>query len=121
MDLPCAWDRASVENFMSTLDSLPCALPDALVRHHLSRAGFATDDVRLERLIALVAQAFLADVARATLSYTDRRWTEKAGVVLTVDDVQRAFRDGTGEFGGPVCTAYAIDGGAAARHPSPQA
>lgn len=110
MDRSRNLDHDELDKFVCSLDSLRCAIPDELVRHYLARAGFVSDDVRLERLIALSAQKFLADIAQDALSHSRLRTTSLAHhltsskkkaasagetLVLTVDDLERAL----GEYG----------------------
>lgn len=92
-----------LDAFIKSLSTYTPALPDSLVRHYLSRAGFRTNDVRIERLIALAAQKFLADVSNDAFSHARLRQSsmpapKKASardvkLTLTVDDLERAFRD----------------------------
>jgi transcription initiation factor TFIID subunit 10 len=107
MDRSRALDQEEVERFISTLGDYQPALPDALVAHYLSRAGFATDDIRVQRLIALAAQKFLADVANVAIAYSRLRAgaapaphgarakaaAREPKVCLTVDDLERALRE----------------------------
>jgi transcription initiation factor TFIID subunit 10 len=107
MDRSRALDHDEMEKFIGSLTEYQPALPDALVRYYLSRAGFATDDVRIERLVALAAQKFLADVAndaiansrlRADAAPAPHGARAKAAardpkITLTVDDLERALRE----------------------------
>ena len=109
-------DRDELEKFVSSLDSLRCAIPDELVRHYLARAGFATNDVRLERLIALAAQKFLADIANDALAHSrlrsQGRKKNDGSLVLTVDDLERALREYGVTYRKPPYFADSVDAGA---------
>eukprot|EP00171_Calliarthron_tuberculosum_P006649 IDg6649t1 len=102
MDKSRTLDRDELEKFVASLGTQQCAIPDELVRHYLAHAGFITKDVRLERLIALAAQKFLADIAfdaimhsrlrtQATPSTTKKKIVHDARIVLTIDDLERAL------------------------------
>lgn len=93
-----------LDSFLRTLTTNSTALPDQLVTHYLSRSGFATDDIRVTRLIALAAQKFLADVSNDAIAHARIRQNaapapKKASsmraerLTLTVDDLERALRD----------------------------
>lgn len=102
---PTTVEREELEKFLASLSDYQPALPDELVRHYLSRSGFTTDDVRVERFIALAAQKFLADIATDAISHARIRSTNssahrksnaaarEAKVTLTVDDLERALRE----------------------------
>lgn len=89
--------------FLQSLSTYQPVIPDALMRHYLSHAGFKTDDVRVERLIAVAAQKFLADVSNDAISHARIRQSlqpapkkasaRDAKLTLTVDDLERALRD----------------------------
>lgn len=105
MDRSRDLDPEEVEKFIGSLSEYQPALPDELVRYHLSRAGFQTDDVRIVRLVALAAQKFVADVANDAVASSRLRAAPTGGstrskaaardskVSLTVDDLERALRD----------------------------
>lgn len=123
MDRSRSLDRDEVEKFVSSLGSMECAIPDELLRHYLSRAGFATDDPRLERLIALAAQKFIADVAHDAISHSRLRQIANAPptkkkierdprIVLTVDDLERALHECGVMFRKPPYFADSLTAGA---------
>lgn len=102
MDRSRALDHEETDKFLASLTDYSPAIPDALVRYYLSRAGFTTDDVRLERLIAVAAQKFLADVANDAIAHSrlrvagsapTRKQAKDPKVTLTVDDLERALRE----------------------------
>jgi transcription initiation factor TFIID subunit 10 len=107
MDRSRVLDQEEVEKFVASLADYKPAIPDELVRYYLSRAGFVTDDVRVERLIAVAAQKFIADIANDAIANSRLRAaaTPASGsrakaaaardpkVTLTVDDLERALRE----------------------------
>lgn len=103
MDRSSSLSNEELEGFFNSLENYSSAIPDVLIRHYLARAGFKTNDVRIERLIALAAQKFLADVANDALAHSRLRQStlpapKKASskdtkLTLTVDDLERALRD----------------------------
>lgn len=133
MDRTRTLDGDELEKFVGSLGSLRCAIPDELVRHYLARAGFRTEDVRLERLIALAAQKFLADVANDALAHAKLRGAAQANpaqrkrgpgstpLVLTVDDLERALREFGVPYRKPPYFADTPEAGAPAPAPTPTA
>lgn len=103
MDRSNSMSNDELEAFLNSLSTYTPAIPDSLIRHYLSRAGFKTNDVRVERLVALAAQKFLADVSNDALAHSRLRQStipapKKASardtkLTLTVDDLERALRD----------------------------
>lgn len=47
-------------------DYIP-TIPDAVVMHHLRSAGVDPDDPRIARLMAIISQKFISDIANDTL------------------------------------------------------
>lgn len=91
-------EREELEKFVSALTDYRPAIPDELVRHHLARAGLETSDVRVERLIGLAAQKFIADIASDAIAQSgirtrSARKPRDAKIVLTLDDLERALRE----------------------------
>jgi len=109
-------DRALAE-FMLMLDDYEPLIPNEVTDYYLQRVGFETDDVRLKRLLSLVAQKFVSDIAadafqharlRTNATGGGRAKTDKSGqggssttvkdksrTVLTLDDLSSAL----GEYG----------------------
>jgi transcription initiation factor TFIID subunit 10 len=54
---------------LSALDSFNPIIPDALLDYHFTRAGLQCDDARLKKLVALVAQKFVTDVASDAMAH----------------------------------------------------
>lgn len=116
-------EREELEKFFVALSDYRPALPDELVRHHLARSGFQTADVRVERLIALAAQKFLADVARDAISQSRMRTPVQSKkrdgkLVLTVDDLERALREYGVTLKKPPYYADSVSAGAAEVQPA---
>ncbi len=65
-------DRDLLE-LLSLLDTTPPLIPDALIEHYMLRAGVESDDPRLKRLVALIGQKFVADIASDAMHYTRAR------------------------------------------------
>eukprot|EP00871_Galdieria_phlegrea_P004954 jgi/Galph1/545/GphlegSOOS_G5212.1 len=98
MDL---FDTDQIEQLLESLENYQPAFPDALVRYYLGKAGFQTNDLKAERLIALAAQKFVADVANDALNHSKLRQqsqtTSKKGkdnaLVLTLEDLSKALAE----------------------------
>lgn len=97
-------ENDEMEKFVVSLGDLKPAFPDELVRVYLARTGFQSDDLRLDRYVALAAQKFLADIANDTIGHSRMRQNAAASksktaagkdskLTLTVDDLERALRD----------------------------
>ena len=104
MDRLRGMDRDDVERLLVSLNEYEMAVPDELVAYYLMRSGFKTDDVRVQRLIALAAQKLLADVTNDAISHSRLRQqanqskSTKHGaadtsLLLTSDDLEKALRD----------------------------
>lgn len=125
MDRSLTMSSEELESFMKSLSSYSPAIPDALVKHYLSRAGFKTTDQRVERLVGLAAQKFLADVADDALAHARLRQSsipapKKASardtkLTLTVDDLERSLRD----YGVNLCKPPYFADSASAGAPDP--
>lgn len=59
----------SLLDLLTALDSFNPVIPDALLDYHFTRAGLQCDDVRMKKLVALVAQKFVTDVATDALAH----------------------------------------------------
>lgn len=116
-------EREDLEKFICSLDEYQPAIPDELIRHHLSRAGFQTDDPRIERLISLATQKFIADIANDAICQSRLRAASgpaprKAAairepkIVLTLDDLERALREYGVHLRKPPYFADSVDAGA---------
>lgn len=103
MDRANSMSPEELETFLQSLSSHTTVIPDDVLQHYLSQAGFKTDDDRVERLIGLAAQKFLSDVSNDALAHARLRQStmpapkksvaKDAKLTLTVDDLERALRD----------------------------
>mmetsp|Transcript_581 Transcript_581/g.1960 ORF Transcript_581/g.1960 Transcript_581/m.1960 type:complete len:146 (-) Transcript_581:110-547(-) len=102
MERTRALDQEEVERFVASLADYHPVIPDELVRYYLAKSGFQCDDVRIERLVALAAQKFLADVAGEAVAHARSRQFGTIGrgrqnvdtrLVLSTDDLERALRE----------------------------
>lgn len=98
-----AVEQQEFERFVASLENYSPAVPDALTKYYLSRAGFTTNDIRVVRLVSLSAQKFVADIAndaiaqsrlrQSAASSTKKGPSKDQKVTLTVDDLERALRE----------------------------
>uniref|UniRef100_A0A7S0ZD84 Transcription initiation factor TFIID subunit 10 n=1 Tax=Timspurckia oligopyrenoides TaxID=708627 RepID=A0A7S0ZD84_9RHOD len=95
-------ERDEVERLLASLGEYELAIPDELVSYYLMRSGFKCDDIRVQRLVSLAAQKFLADIANDAIAHSKLRQqsvTTKAKVVkepkmvLTSEDLDKALRE----------------------------
>lgn len=66
-------------DLLTALDSFNPIIPDALLDYHFTRAGLQCDDARLKKLVALVAQKFITDVASDAMTHQRLRVGSRAG------------------------------------------
>ena len=88
-------DRALAEllNIVETTEPL---IPDAITKPILNQAGFACDDLRVQRVISLAAQKFVTDIATDALHYSKQNGDKKnktRKMVLTVQDLSQALAE----------------------------
>ncbi|KAJ1658760.1 hypothetical protein IWQ61_002052 [Dispira simplex] len=90
----------TLAEFLLSMDDHQPLIPDAVTDYYLARTGFECDDVRIKRLLALVAQKFITDVATDTFQYSrvqqmgtkERKYTKKdRRTVLTMNDLSQAL------------------------------
>lgn len=106
MDRSRVLDQDEVETFLAELADYQPAFPDSLVQYYLTRAGFVTDDIRIQRLVAVAAQKFIADVANDAIANSRLRaaaapaphgsrakTSRDPKITLTLDDLELALRD----------------------------
>eukprot|EP00095_Tigriopus_kingsejongensis_P011289 snap_masked-scaffold14_size734282-processed-gene-2.4 protein:Tk11289 transcript:snap_masked-scaffold14_size734282-processed-gene-2.4-mRNA-1 annotation:"transcription initiation factor tfiid subunit 10-like protein" len=89
-----------IADLVSQLEDYTPTIPDAVVQHYLSSAGFHTDDPRIVRIMSIAAQKFVADIANDALQHSKMRGasqTNKKGkerkLVLTNEDLAQALSD----------------------------
>ncbi|KAJ1975597.1 hypothetical protein H4R35_003074 [Dimargaris xerosporica] len=92
----------NLAEFLLTMDENQPLIPDAVTDYYLERTGFECDDVRIKRLLALVAQKFIADIATDAFQYSrvrqmntkERKYTKKdRRTALTMDDLTQALQE----------------------------
>lgn len=64
---------------LGALDSFNPILPETLIDYHFTRAGLQCDDARLKKLVALVGQKFISDIANDALAHQRLRVSSKGG------------------------------------------
>ncbi|KAI9002299.1 transcription initiation factor TFIID 23-30kDa subunit-domain-containing protein, partial [Gaertneriomyces semiglobifer] len=94
----------TLAELLAMMDEYKPVIPDVVTDYYLSRSGFHTSDARIQRLLALVAQKFVSDIAIDALQYhkiraqgqqsKDRRGAPKdKRTVLTMEDLAAALGD----------------------------
>merc|ERR1719329_1036079 len=58
--------KAEVDDFLRALDDFQPVIPDELTNLYLKRAGAATPDARVTRLVSLAAERFVRQIAGDT-------------------------------------------------------
>ena len=61
------------DTLVDMMEKDPPAIPEAVVRFYLNRAGFDTQDPRLLRLVSLATHKFIADIAHDTMLHHQLR------------------------------------------------
>ncbi|CAH0484877.1 unnamed protein product [Peronospora farinosa] len=62
-------EATQLDAFLAVMTQYSPTVPDELVEFYLQQTGFATNDVRITRLISLVAHKFLLDVTHDAMQY----------------------------------------------------
>lgn len=82
-------------------DYLPL-IPDAVIDHLLEKAGVVCADENVKKLIALVAQKFISDVAISSFQYhkifqkaaqKDKRFAKEKKLTFTIQDLEKALEE----------------------------
>ena len=72
------------------------AIPDVVVQGFLRRSGFETDDIRVQRLVGLAGQKFMAeivfDAAKQARDRTQPGTSAPEAVKLKVEDIEFALK-----------------------------
>jgi len=100
-ELQAKKDRSLAE-FLLMLDEFKPLIPSEVTDYYLQRAGFDCEDERLKRLLALVAQKFIADIAAdayqharirtgANRSKAGGQAVSKVKTTLTMEDLSSAL------------------------------
>ncbi|KAM0683397.1 hypothetical protein MDAP_000962 [Mitosporidium daphniae] len=104
-------DKALLE-LLRQLEHFTPIIPDPLMDMVMARAGLDSPDVKLKRLLALMAQKFITDVAQDAMQYSrirsngvaapattaptskaDRKASKERRFVLTLEDLNAALQD----------------------------
>lgn len=125
-------EKDDVDRLLGSLGEYEMAIPDELVNYYLMRSGFKTDDIRVQRLVALAAQKLMADVTNDALSHCRLRQQAQQGgksrpgsgvdtkMILTSDDLHKALKEyGVSIRKPPYYADHAMAGAQAPQAPPP--
>lgn len=65
--------------FLLKMDDYKPVIPDEVAAYYLQRVGFECTDVRIQRLLALACQKFVADIAQDAFGYARTRTGQAPG------------------------------------------
>lgn len=85
---------------LQMMDNFTPVVPDALMDYLMVKSGVECDDVRLKRLVALVAQKYITDIANDAMHYGRQRQSGAPGGAA----VAAAIKAGAGGPGGKKAT-----------------
>lgn len=99
-------DKAMLE-LLNQLEDFSPIIPDELTEHYMIKAGLDIKDVKIKRLIALLTQKYVTDIAQNALQYSKLRQGGSSGstiskspnnnnskrLILTMEDLSSAMRD----------------------------
>ncbi|KAG7395376.1 Transcription initiation factor TFIID subunit 10 [Phytophthora boehmeriae] len=96
--------------FLEAMTQFSPTVPEELVEFYLQQAGFATNDVRVTRMVSLVAHKLLLDVTHDAMQYQRIRSQAAASTadgvspsasrsVLTMEDLAASLK----EYGVNIC------------------
>lgn len=99
-------DKAMLE-LLNQLEDFSPIIPDELTEHYMIKAGLDVKDVKIKRLIALLTQKYVTDIAQNALQYSKLRQGGSSGstisksannsnskrLILTMEDLSSAMRD----------------------------
>ncbi|OQS06658.1 transcription initiation factor TFIID subunit [Thraustotheca clavata] len=91
-------DAGQMNEFLEAMARFNPAIPDDVISYFLHTSGFASDDPRLTRMVALAAQKFVLDVALDARLYQQHRVNAQGGggnerATLTMEDLSSSLRD----------------------------
>eukprot|EP01127_Copromyxa_protea_P013805 TRINITY_DN3743_c0_g1_i1.p1 TRINITY_DN3743_c0_g1~~TRINITY_DN3743_c0_g1_i1.p1 ORF type:complete len:147 (+),score=45.60 TRINITY_DN3743_c0_g1_i1:26-442(+) len=81
------------EEFLSALEDYSPSIPEEVTDYYLKRAGFASSDPRMTKLVSLAAQKFIAEIANDAYTHSSLRQQNPAlrrkdkKMVLTMEDL----------------------------------
>lgn len=89
-------------DFIMQLEDCAPTIPDLVTSFYMNSAGFESQDPRMVRLISLVAQKFISDIAYDALQYskvkasgqnTKKQANKDKKMVLTLEDLTPALEE----------------------------
>lgn len=84
------------------LDSFVPLIPDAVLDFCLAKAGLQTDDAKVKKLVSLIAQKFITDVATSSYQYhkiaqraslKEKKGPKEKKLTLNLADVENALKE----------------------------
>lgn len=94
----------------SNLDDYLPLIPEVVIDHLLEKAGVVCADDNVKKLISLVSQKFISDVAVTSFQYhkifqkaaqKDKRFAKEKKVTFTVQDLEKALKEQGIDIGRP--------------------
>ncbi|GAB5355587.1 hypothetical protein AAMO2058_000218400 [Amorphochlora amoebiformis] len=90
-------ERSNRENFLSLLkkmDDYEPTIPDAVVEHYLEKVGFAAEDRKITRLVALATQKFLYEIITDAMQHSKIREKKdaKKRKILQMEDLALSLK-----------------------------
>jgi transcription initiation factor TFIID subunit 10 len=94
-------DKNMIE-LLSQLDDFTPIIPDELMDYFMVKSGLDSNDRKIKRLLALITQKYITDIAQDALQYCKLRTSSSTlskdkkkdrKLILTVDDLSCAIED----------------------------
>ncbi|OQR92725.1 transcription initiation factor TFIID subunit [Achlya hypogyna] len=91
-------DGGQMNEFLEAMMRFTPAIPEDVISYYLQSAGFASDDPRIVRMVALAAQKFVLDVGHDAKLYQNHRLNAQGGApnehaTLTMEDLAASLRE----------------------------
>lgn len=102
----------ALQRCLEKMDRYSPIIPDLVLEHYLTSAGFQCKDIRIKRLIGLAAQKFISDIAHDAFQYSrvsagsatsssgvnatghaGRLKNDRSSSVLTIEDLSSALSE----------------------------